>query len=135
MKVSAKVAAAIKDISEIRAEVYKAAKEEIPLPPVKYLFFLERVTTDYDEIAREYGKYDALVKNNRSAQFVSLQVEAEKLGNKFEKGIAEIKAEGLVAEERVTRNYFEALKDSTEKLIQTLKVHLDIFKQTPGSTF
>ena len=135
MKVSEKVAAAIKDISEIRTEVYNAAKAEMPLPPIKYLFFLERVTSDFEEVAREYGKYDALVKNNRAAHFVSIKVESEKSGAKFEKGSAEIQAEGLVAEERVARNYFEAVKESAEKLIQTLKVHLEIFQKTPGASF
>ena len=134
MLISKKVAAALQDLQEIRAEVFKAAKEETPLPPIKYLFYLERATADFDEITREYGKYDALVKNNKSAHFVSLQTESEKAGVKFEKGAAEIKSDGLVSEERVTRNYFEAAKDSTEKLIQTLRVHLEIFRQTPGST-
>ena len=133
MKVSIKVAAAIKDISEIKAEVYKAAKEEKPLPPIRYQFFFERVACDYEEIAREYGKYDALVKNNKSAHFVALQIEAEKEGKDFKSGAAEMKVEGMVAEERISRNYFEAAMNSTDKLLQAIRLHLDIFKQTPGS--
>jgi len=133
MKVSEKVAFAIKDISEIKEEVYKAAKAETPLPPIRYQFFFERVACDYEEIAREYGKYDALVKNNKSAHFVTLQIEAEKLGKDFKSGAAEVKADGLVAEERIARNYFEAAMNSADKLLQALRLHLDIFKQTPGS--
>jgi hypothetical protein len=135
MKVSEKVAFAIKDISEIKIEVYKSAKEEKPLPPIKYQFFFERVACDYEEIAKEYGKYDALVKNNKSAHFVSLQVKAEKEGKDFKANAAISIIDSLVAEERIARNYFEAAMTSTDKLLQALRLHLDIFKSTSGSTF
>jgi hypothetical protein len=128
MKVSKIVAEVIKDITDIRTAVYEAAKSEVPLAPVKYLFFLERLACDYETIAKEAYLYDGMVKNNRAAQFVSLKVEADKKGEKFVSGMAEVQADSLIAEERKARDYFEAARDSTEKLMQVLRVHLEIFK-------
>lgn len=135
MKVSARVAAAIKEISEIQEEIRKSARGEILLAPIKYSFFFDRVACDYDDIAKAFMHYKGIVENNKSAYFVTQQIEAEKIGAKFEKGIAEIKASGMVAEERITRNHFEAAMNGADKLLQALNKHLDIIKHTPGSTF
>lgn len=129
MKVSKIIADEITELLDIKRQIYEAAKNEILLPPIKYLYFSERIVCIRDDIAKEYGKYDALVKNNRSAHFVTLQVESEKKGIKFEKGIAEITSEGLVAEERISRNYFEAVLNTIDKQLKVLDTHLEIFRQ------
>lgn len=135
MKVSAKEAAAIKEISEIQEELRKSARGEILLAPIRYAFLFDKVACDYDDIAKAFMHYKAVVENNKSAHFVTQQIEAEKNGAKFEKGIAEIKASGMVAEERITRNYFEAALNGADKLLQALNKHLEIIRHTPGSTF
>jgi len=128
MKVSKKVAEVIVELGEIKTQIYSAAKAEEFLAPIKYLFFAERLVTLRDDIAKEFGKYDALVKNNRAAQFISLKVESEKKGEKFVGGAAEIEADTFIANERIARNYFEAALNTLDKQLHILDVHLEIYK-------
>ena len=128
MKVSKRTADAITELADIKTQIYSAAKNEEFLAPIKYLFFYERLGALRDDIAKDFGKYDALVKNNRAAQFISLKNNAEKAGKSLSSGAAEIEADTFIAEERIARNYFEAALNTLDKQMHILDVHLEIYK-------
>ncbi|MFX0084236.1 MAG: hypothetical protein ACFFAU_01080 [Candidatus Hodarchaeota archaeon] len=116
------------DIEEIRSKLYNDAVKEVIIVKSEYLRMMNKMTAIYCFFLTQYQKYDAAVKNNKTALLLAKKNEYEAKDEKFVKGIAEVEVDLKIKPLRLKRNYAEAGYKSAEQLINTLKKNIDAFQ-------
>ena len=104
------------DIEKIRQQIYDDAVNEKIVTKIELLRRLDILGAIYSFFVTEHAKYDAAMKNNKTAGLIDAKNKAEATDKKFVKGTEEIEVDAKLKGIRLRRNLAEAAYKSADKL-------------------